>query len=328
MADRFTTPKKVRPSEIPKKKAPRPFKEALRKVSATPGYRATMAKARKAEQANAASIHKSVLAEMAKLKKQARQGAKVDFRRIQAACNKHYKKARLQQLDAHYKLVAAGQRTRRGWAHIDRIECGYSGNIWKGAMRPGLPYHLYGTGFGPYAGTAFMRLADNHVVELRVGTWTDTKVIVRVDQDLEGVVPCDSLVWVKDSQGVKSTSFAIPFRPVYRRHYWWHYGPDIWGAPAGKKKNGKICPGQVLRQGCRIEKVFVQGIGSGWGEARAPHASGTSLAQGYHLAASAVEHASLVVTYYLFGPKGVDHSVPGCIDSTATDPWDLSLSEF
>lgn len=328
----YNKPKRIPARQIPSMSASKTFKNAEAKLlgQAGPLYSAALLKAHRADKAQNMKIIKAARAGTAKLLKQARQGKKISFEKVQAAADKQYTKAKFLQLKSHYNSIATLTGVLgllKDKPHIDRIECAYGNHICKRSMRPNLSYHLFGTGFGQTPGKAYMQLA-NGVVQLHVGTWTDTEVIVSVDSNLEGVVPWISKVWVEDSAGVKSNSYSIPFRPRYRRHYWWVNGPDIWGAPFGDTRNGTICSGITLRNGYWIERVIVSGTGSGHGEAREPHASGTSLAQGYHLGASSTEHVELHVTYYILGPKGVTHSKPAGIDSTHTEPGDLPLYEF
>lgn len=175
------------------------------------------------------------------------------------------------------------------------------------SISPGYSVELVGTCFGPSQGKVLAKISAASVIELEVLSWSDTRVVARVNRIIGDIPlrPYYGKIWLMTGAGVASNTWPIQYYPVY----------GIWiamwlkrvsGGVFGNSANGTLLAGaQMGDTDFTLERVERSHSGSGWSALRSPMASGQSMAQGWHIGVGAGRHAMMSLLYRVKGPKGI-----------------------
>lgn len=179
---------------------------------------------------------------------------------------------------------------------------------------PGSVTGIIGFCFGATPGQVLFEIATDQVIQLEIISWTDTRIDAAPAVGLTGLRPHNGRVWVVTAAGDASNDIVLRFHPmrvlrVAETSFTVTAGalgyPPPWGAdPLANLK--PFLNGRVLNDAdFTIEFAEVHHEGAGHGEARAPHASGQSLAQGWHLGLEAFDQGTMRFLYRCVGPRGI-----------------------
>lgn len=175
------------------------------------------------------------------------------------------------------------------------------------SIRPGGVADLNGTCFGPSQGKVLLEVSAQHVIELEVTSWNDTRVVATVNPIVAEVPlrPHYGKIWLQTGNGTTSNVWPIMYYPIYSE-YLASWTKHVFGGVWGSSKNGTFLEGHLLGDGdFTLDRVTRSHWSDGWSELRSPYAGGQSLEQGWHIGVSAAKHAYMKLTYVVVGPKGI-----------------------
>jgi hypothetical protein len=203
--------------------------------------------------------------------------------------------------EQYYKDWAKARRAldTTPWPDIDTVS--------PPVLRPGSCIEIWGTCFGASPGDVLFSITiAGAIVELRVVTWTDTYICACLDSTVTGLASYSGWVLVQDASQTPSNIRAVAFLPVLVR-YAGTFDDHLGGGLFGDSKDAVALDGEVLSGGGDfwIQRAELHHWGDGWAELRAPHASGNSFAQGFHIGVDAFDTAFVTITYRLIGPRDV-----------------------
>ena len=176
------------------------------------------------------------------------------------------------------------------------------------SIRPGGRLELWGSCFGPSQGKVILQITPNDYVEAEVSIWNENYICSFLNR-LFGNVPLRPYygkVWIQRGDGVTSNVWPLMYYPIYSL-YIATWVKRVSGGLFGESKNGTFLRNRSLNDpDFEVERVERHHWGDGWSEKRAPHASGQSMGQGWHIGVSAFGHANMRLLYRVKGPKGIN----------------------
>lgn len=176
---------------------------------------------------------------------------------------------------------------------------------------PGRFVQLRGTCFGDTPGQVLYNIApNNQIVDLEILSWSQTEIEATLATDISGLRPFDGRMWMIDASGRQSNDFPVSFRPMLVLHFATmgiQVRAGLLGFPGpGDPDTSIALDGQTLDDAdFDIERTESTHTGEGWSELRAPHASGQSLSQGWHMGLASRETGTIQILYRLKGPRGI-----------------------
>jgi hypothetical protein len=173
-------------------------------------------------------------------------------------------------------------------------------------IRPGYNIELLGTCFGPSQGKVLFEIRQNELVELEVISWSETRVVARLNSIIAEVPlrPYYGSIWIQTGTGSTSNVWPLMYEPMYTvwAATWVRY---VSGGLFGKSINSVLLSNRHLGDtDFNIEEVDHNHQGDGWSKKQSPYAGGQSLAQGYHIGMRAFKHGHMSLMYMVKGPKG------------------------